>query len=131
MGPGGVNVPSQTQALTGLGTKKVSDLIAEDFRIAISGTSVTVSGGVKNVTEPWMEYSKTGNTGHFIPMLLPMECVGQKITMEGRTSGNRTAKVDADRLLVVRLENLSGTTLTIKMGEKTIMTVDFSGVTEK
>ncbi len=128
MGPGGVKVPGQTQAIPGLGTKKVSDLISEDFRFSIAGTTVTASGTVKNVSEPWMEYSKTDNTGHFVPTQLPAACAGQKITLEGRKSGGRTVKVGQDLLLIQRLENLSGDTLTVKMGGKVIMTVDFSGV---
>lgn len=128
IGPDGVKVPSQNQALTGLGTKKVSDLIAENMQISVSGTNVSFTGDAKNISDPWEEFAKTDNTGHFIPMTLPKVCEGKKITIEGRKSGNRTAKVDADRLYVQRLENLSGDSMTIKLEGETLMTVDVSGV---
>lgn len=128
IGPEGVKVPSQTQALTGLGAKQVSDLIAENMRLSVSGTHVSLTGDAKNISDPWTEYAKTDNTGHFLPMTLPKVCEGKKITIEGRKSGNRTVKVDADLLLVQRLENLSGDTMTVKLEGETLMTVDVSGV---
>lgn len=128
IGPDGVKVPSQNQALTGLGTKKVSDLIAENVSFAVSGSKVTVTGDVKNVQDPWEEFSKTDNTGHFLPMALPKVCEGKKITIEGLKSGKKTVKVDADLLHVQRLENLSGDIMTVKLEGETLMTVDVSGV---
>lgn len=128
IGPEGVKVPSQTQALTGLGAKQVSDLIAENMRLSVSGTHVSFTGDAKNISDPWTEYSKTDNTGHFLPMTMPKMCEGKKITIEGRKSGNRSVKVDADLLLIQRLENLSGDTMTVKLEGETLMTVDVSGV---
>lgn len=125
-GPDGLNVPAQHQALN-LGDKTVDKLIGEDFKLTLIGTNAIASGSVKTITQQWTEFDKKNNTGHFIPMLLPAECVGQKVTLKGAAS-DRTVTVDEDRLLVVRLENLTGTTLTVEMGDKTLMVVDFTGV---
>lgn len=131
IGPDGVQVPDQ-QAQTGIGTKTVSELIGDNFKLSVSGTTVTATGDVKNIEEPWMEYSSTDNTGHFAIIKLPAELKGQKITLEGRTKGNRTVKVDDDLLLVQRLENLTeAKKLTVKKDGELVMVVDFSGVTEQ
>ena len=123
-GPEGINVPAQTQAV--LGAIKVSDLIGTDVKLAVSGNSVTVTGTIKNITEPWTEFNKKkDNTGHFFPMEMPKSCIDQKITVEGRADGNKTVTITEDRLLIQRLENLSGNVMTITMGEETLMVVDF------
>lgn len=112
-----------------MGDKHTRDLISDNVKMSVTGNTVKVSGDVKTITKKWTEFDKSGNnTGHFFPMLLPTECVGQEVTLKGRTGSDRTVKVDQDRLLIVRLENLSGTTLTIEMGGKTLMEVDFTGV---
>ena len=130
IGPDGVNVPDQ-QAQTGIGTKTVSELIGENFKLTVDGTTVTATGDVKNIVEAWEEFSKTDNTGHFVIIILPTILKGQKITLEGRTKGARTVKVDDDRLLVQRLENLTeAKKLTVKKDGELVMTVDLSGVTE-
>lgn len=126
IGPGGVNIPAQTQDLN-LGNKKVSDLIDGDVSISIKGTNVKVSGGVKTITSPWEEFDTKNNTGHFVPMLLPKKCIGQTVTLKGRTE-DRTVTIGEDRMLVTRLENLTGIVLTVEMNGKTLMTVDFTGV---
>ena len=130
IGPDGVNVPDQ-QAQTGIGTKTVSELIGENFKLSVVDTTVTATGEVKNIVEEWTEFDKTDNTGHFAIITLPAMLKGQKITLEGRKKGNRTAKVDDDLLLVQRLENLSDAQkLTIKKDGELVMTVDFSGETK-
>lgn len=93
----------------------------------MKGKTVKVSGDVKTITTPWPEFDTKNNTGHFVPMQLPAKCVEQDVTLKGAAK-ERTVKVDEDRLLVVRLENLTGTTLTVEMGGKTLMDVDFTGV---
>ncbi len=131
IGPDGVNVPGQ-QDQTGIGTKKVSDLIGENFAITVSDKTVTATGDVKNITEAWTEFDETDNTGHFAIIKLPAELKGQKITMEGRAKGARTVTVDESLLLVQRLENLTeAKKLTIKKDGELYMTVDLSGVTEE
>ena len=131
IGPDGVKVPDQ-QAQTGIGTKTVSELIGDNFKLSVSGTTVTATGDVKNIEEPWTEFSKTDNTGHFAIIQLPAMLKGQKITLEGRTKGSRTVKVDDDLLLVQRLENLTeAQKLTVKKDGELVMVVDFSGVTEQ
>lgn len=125
-GPDGVNVPAQHQALPG--DKTVANLVDESYTLTPIGTNVIAKGKVKNIKEAWTEFDKTDNTGHFAPIELPADLVGQKITISGRNGGDRNVKVDADRLLIMRLENLKADTMTIKQGEDTVMTVDFSGV---
>lgn len=125
-GPDGVNVPSQRQDLPG--GKTVANLVDESYTLTPIGTNVIAKGKVKNIKEEWTEFDKTNNTGHFAPIELPADLVGQKITISGRNGGDRSVKVDADRLLITRLENLKADTMTIKKGEDTVMTVDFSGV---
>ena len=131
IGPDGVKVPDQ-QAQTGIGTKKVSDLIGENFKLAVAGTTVTATGDVENITEPWEEFSKTDNTGHFAVIILPAILKDQKITLEGRSKGARTVKVDDSLLLVQRIENLTeAKKLTVKKDGQLVMEVDFSGITER
>ena len=94
----------------------------------MNGSTVKASGEVKNIQTPWKEYDSKNNTGHFVPIEMPTACVNQEITIEGRKDGNRTATVDDDRMLVQRIENLSGNKMPVKMDGKTLMTVDFTGV---
>ncbi len=133
IGPDGVKVPDQSQALTGLGTKTVSDLIGENFKLTVADTTVTATGDVKNIKEPWTEYDETDNTGHFAPLILPATLKDQKIILGGRTGGDRTIeKMSDDLLLVVRLENLTeAQELTVKKDGELVMTVDFSGVSKE
>lgn len=131
IGPDGVKVPDQ-QAQTGIGTKKVSDLIGENFKLSVAGTTVTATGDVNNIAEAWEEFSKTDNTGHFAVITLPAILKDQKITLEGRAKGSRTVKVDDSLMLVQRLENLTeAKKLTVKKDGELVMVADFSGVTEK
>ena len=125
-GSDGVNVPSQHQDLPG--GKTVANLVDESYTLIPIGTNVIAKGKVKNIEKAWTEFDKTENTGHFAPIKLPSDLVGQKITISGRQGGDRNVTVDADRLLIMRLENLTADTMTIKKEEDTVMTVDFSGV---
>lgn len=130
IGPEGVNVPAQTQALGSLG-KQAQDLIGADYKLTVSGTSVRASGEVKNITQPWTAYAAKDNTGHFAPTVMPAACVDQEVTVGGRKDGEKTVTIDEDRLLVVRIENLQGGEMPVKMGGKPLMTVDFSGTFPK
>ena len=131
IGPDGVKVPDQ-QAQTGIGTKKVSDLIGETFKLTVDGTTVTATGDVHNIAEAWEEFSTSDNTGHFAVIILPAILKGQKITLEGRVKGARTVQVDDSLMLVQRLENLtSAKKLTAKKDGELVMVVDFSGITEE
>ena len=110
----------------------MSDLIGENFKLTVDGTTVTATGDVNSIAEAWEEFSKTDNTGHFAIITLPAVLKDQKITLEGRSKGARTVTVDDDLLLVQRLENLTeAKKLTVKKDGELVMTVDFSGVTEK
>ena len=126
IGPEGVKVPPKSQGL-GLGDKLVSDL-TDDPDLSVDGDTVTFTGSLKNITEPWTEYSKTNNTGHFIPMMLPAVCQDEDITIKGRVDGDRTAHVGDDLILVLRLENLTGTTATIEMNDAELMSLDFTAL---
>lgn len=113
-----------------MGDTTVQDIVGKDFALAVSGTDVKVTGLTKYISEPWTEYDKKDNTGHFAAVTLPADLKGQKITMEGRVKGARTVKVDDDLLLVQRIENLTAEKkLTIKKDGKLVMTVDYSGMT--
>lgn len=128
MGPDGVSAPSADQDLTGLGDKKPQDLI-ENAEFEYDGDTVKVSGELKNIKDAWAEFDVEGkNTGHFIPVLLPAECVSQKITVKGRRDGDRTVTIDPDRTLVTRLENLSGLTMDIEMNGEKLCTFDFTAL---
>lgn len=102
-----------------------------DYGFTVDGTTIKATGEIKNIADPWLAYDKTDNTGHFAPMQLPAALKGEEITLSGRVGGDLTATVDDDLLLVQRLENLTGDTLTIKKGETLVMDVDFSGCTKK
>lgn len=110
-----------------MGDKHVSDLI-DDLALTVDGDVVTFEGSLKNITKPWTEYSKSNNTGHFIPIKLPVVCQNEDVTLKGRTAGDRTVHVGEDLLLIVRLENLTGTTMTVEMNGKELMELDFAGL---
>ena len=126
-GPDGVNVPSQRQGIPG--DKTVADIAGEDYALELAGTNVAAKGTLKNVTKPWTAFDSKDNTGHFAPITLPADLTGTQITLSGRSGGDKTVTVDEDRLLIQRIENLDGDTLTIKDGEgaNTLMTVGFAG----
>ena len=124
IGPEGVQVPPESQGLD-LGDKKVSDL-TDGLEISVDGDVVAFEGSLKNITEPWTEFDTVNNTGHFVPVQLPVICKDKDVTLKGRTGGNKTVHVDDDLLLVLRLENLSGTTLTLEMDGKELMVLDFT-----
>ena len=113
--------------------KNVSDLVNEDFKLAVEGTTVAASGEVKNIQTEWKEFDgRSGyNTGHFVPIQLPAYLKKQKVKLSGAAK-DKTITVDDDLLLIVRLENLTKTPkkLTVKTtGDEPIMTLDFTGAT--
>lgn len=107
--------------------KNASDLVG-DVKVTKEGKTVKYSGQAKNITMPWDAYPEGENTGHYLPIMLPADSVGQKLTLKGRKNGDKDITVDDDRILVVRLENLSGTTLTINKGSDLYMTADVAGM---
>ena len=124
----GTNIPDAKQTL--LGSMKVEDLIGSDARFEYEGKNIKVSATVNNITDPWTEFDVENNTGHFFPIILPIDCVGQTVSIKGRKSGARTAKVGEDRLLIQRLENLSADRMTIAINSQDCIIYDFSGVTQ-
>lgn len=122
-------MPARSSGLN-LGGKTVKDLIGEDFRITVDGPYVTAYGDVKEIRDPWTEFDGSDNTGHFVPLLMPSVCGGKEITCGSRVKGDRTCRIDPDLLLVVRLENLETGVMTVAMDGESLMTADFTGVTE-
>ena len=92
------------------------------------GKTVTYTGEVKKITGWTSAFPAEEADGHFLPILLPSETIGQKLTLKGRKGGDRDITVDPDRILVQRLENLSGTELTINKGGELYMKADVAGV---
>lgn len=132
-GSEGIKVPAQSQSLTDLGNKKISELVGENFKYTVDGTNVTATGDVNNIETAWTEFdSKSNNTGHFVPIQFPAYLKKQKVKLEG-TAKAKTITVDDDLLLICRLENLTANKLTVKTspGGELIMTIDFSGVNKK
>lgn len=132
MGSEGVKVPAQSQTLTDLGSKKISELVGENFKYTVDGTNVKATGDVNNISTAWKEFdSKSNNTGHFVPIQFPAYLKKQKVKLEG-TAKTKTITVDDDLLLILRLENLTGNALTVKSAtDELIMTIDFSDVNKK
>lgn len=128
IGSDGVRTPESDQSLN-LGDKTTEDLIENDVKLAITGTDITVTGTVKNITEPWKEFSTKENTGHFFPIQFPAYTQGKEVTLKGSKNGDKTITVDEDLLLIQRLENLKNNILTCEMGGKVLMKFDFTGVT--
>lgn len=124
-----MKVPPQSQTLDTLGNKKISELVGENYKYTVKDTKVTATGDVKNISTPWLEFDHTSNnTGHFVPIQFPAYLKKQKVKCTG-TASERTITVDDDLLLILRLENLTSNTLTVKSAtDELIMTVDFSGV---
>lgn len=97
--------------------------------MAVEGGTAKVTGKAKKITEPWKEFDSSGNnTGHFVPITMPSVCVGKKVAIKGRKAGKRTVNITEDRLLIVRLENLSGNTMTVELDGSTLLAIDFSGL---
>lgn len=103
--------------------KQTSDLLG-DVKVTRKGNTYSFAGQVKEISQPWKEFGAADNTGHFLPITLPADCAGKQITLKGRKTGDRTVTVDADRLLIQRLENLNGNTLTIDKDGSELMKVD-------
>lgn len=105
----------------------VEDL-TDSLDLFVDGDNVTFEGSLKSITDPWTEYDKSNNTGHFVPIQLPAICKGKEVTLKGRTGGDRKVMVDDDLFLVIRLENLSGTTMTVEMDDAELMKLDFTAL---
>lgn len=112
----------------GLGEKTAKDL-SENLKISVEGTTVKLSGDLKNIKEKWTEFDTKNNTGHFFALQLPDACKDKDVTIKGRVGGDKVIHPTAeDMLLVQRLENMSGTVLTIEMDGKTLFTVDVTAL---
>ena len=102
--------------------KTVNDLIAPGMYVTPDGDVV---GDIKYATG--LETLFPGQAdGHFFPVTFGSEYQGKELTMKGRTDGDRTATLGEDLLLIVRLENLKGDTLTIECEKKNIVTFNFA-----
>ena len=109
--------------------KKVSDLV-EEITVKQVGKTATYSGKVKKVTGWTQAFQQEEAEGHFLPILLPSGSVGKKLTLKGRNGGDKTITVDPDRILVQRLENLSGTVLKIEKDGAEYLNIETSGLTK-
>lgn len=125
-GPDGVKIPPTTQG-TGLGGKTFGDLY-ESLNASIEGDNVKLSGSLKTV-KGWQEFSgaEAEQTGHYAPILLPSSWVGKDVNCTGRRNGDRKVRIDSDRCLVTRLENLTGLTQTLTCGDESI-TIDYTAL---
>lgn len=120
-------MPEQDKSL--LGTISVKNLIGADVTLRYDGITVRAKGTVNSITAPWEEFDQSGkNTGHFFPIELPAKCVEQTVKCKGRVDGDREVRIDEDRLLVIRMENLAGTIAEFEMNGETIMKLDLSGL---
>ena len=130
-GSDGASVPESSQSIN-LGSKNAGDLVS-DIKVRYSGTTMTVTGQAKKI-EGWEEFSgdPEEKSGHFVPITLPAETIGQQLTLKGRKAGDKTITGPEDRILIQRLENLdAGNKLTIEKGGQLVLTVDFSGMTQE
>lgn len=116
----------QPLASYGVGSTYTStNLIGENAAIAWSGTDGKVTGDIKNIAEPWTDFSADGdNTGHFFPIELDQKYEGKKITVIGKRQ-----KTVQDRFWVLRVENAKSNKFTFKQGDDVLFTLDFSGAT--
>lgn len=120
-----VKVAAQGQPLTGYGvgsSKTVSDLIGASAAIEWNGTNGKVTGEIKNISDPWMDFDTANNTGHFFPIELDAKYEGEKITVIGQKQ-----KTVADRFWVLRVENAKDQKFTFKKGTDLLFVLDFSG----
>lgn len=98
------------------------------MELSVIDDTVAFTGTLNNLTTPWKEFDKKNNTGHFIPIQLPDICRGNAVTVKGLVGGDNTVTIDDDLLLVVRLENLTGTGATLEMNDAELMKLDFSAL---
>lgn len=127
IGPDDPKLP-ELSGPTKLGDKNIGDLV-ENVSFTKEGDTIKASGKLKTITQPWTEFDSNGdNTGHFLPISLPEKCNGQKVKCKGRTDGDREVTIDADLMLIVRLENLSGTLIELEMGGETLARIDITGL---
>lgn len=98
------------------------------MKVTKEGTTVKYSGQVKEVTGWTNAFPAEEASGHFLPIRLPADSVGQKLTLTGRKTGDKDITVDEDRILIQRLENLSGTELTINKEGQLYMKADVAGM---
>ncbi len=107
-----------------LGDKKPDDLIGDNIVIAWSGTTGKVTGDIYNISEPWLEFDETKNTGHFFPVKLDAKYAGREITFIGSV----TVKA-RDLDWVVRVDDLPDKKATFMDGEDVIAKLDFTPAT--
>lgn len=102
-GSGKVETVSSSQALLG-DNKKVSDLIDGELTVETIGNhTVGVSGIAKQVNN-WTAFSTTNNSGHFVPLKLPENFVGQKVTVKGGASDKVIDQFDEDRIMITKID---------------------------
>lgn len=89
------------------------------------------SGDLKTITDPWEEFDSNGNnTGHFVPIQLPTEFIGKDYTFKGKAK-DATLHVGGDRLLVIRLENLTTLKPYIEKDGRAVLRFDMTDLVPK
>lgn len=106
----------------------VGDLIGEDVAVAWNGLDGTVTGTLKNISEPWTQFDNKNNTGHFFPITLDKQYEGKDITVN--LSGG-TKKTAADLEWVIRVDDYVSAQkpAVFECEGKVILTLDFSKAT--
>lgn len=120
----GASVPAQTSP-TGLGDKKISDLVTPDTYVDEYGK---VNGTLKYV-EGWTEFSKSNKaeqSGYFFPVKLADEYEGKKIKVTGTKS--KKPKEAQDREWILRVADGS-ITFKFETDNQEIFTLDFTPTT--
>lgn len=101
-----VSLPAQNSGLgSNGGTKKISDLITRDTVMTFNGADAKVYGKAKYVSDmPSTLYTGAQAKGHFFPVTLDKDTIGEKLNATGAITKSLT--LDEDNLLIIRLENM-------------------------
>ena len=127
-----IKIPNQSQNLGEKNAgKKVSDMVEADASVNWTGTKGKAVGTAKYNADFSALYSGAEKSGHFFPIEFDSRYYDKPVTLSGRTGGDKeVTPSSSDPYLITRIENLSdGKTLTAKVDQNEIFSVDFSDVT--
>lgn len=116
----------QSQTLTELGDKEVSELVDANVAINWNGLTGSVVGTIKAVID-WVEFNGVDTEeqdGHFFPLQLDERYDGKTITVIGQKT-----KSAVDTEWVLRVENALDNKFTFQADGETIFVLDFSKAT--
>lgn len=122
-----MKVMSQKETV-GYGTKKASDLMGADVQVAWNGTSGTVTGTFKNVTE-WEELPHDPKSGHFFALRLDERYMGKPFDYlkDGVLAGHSDSAGEDEMFWVLRIDD--NKKFTFKSNGEVIVDLDFTGAT--